>query len=80
MDRRLNYKIVKKMPGAKGSVRDAVTKLVPGLGGDKTQEVIITCGCDRFVRMYDPNARFQHQTEIGHSYLKQRLNSMLIFA
>jgi len=79
IDRRQNYRVVKKMPGAKGSVRDAVTKLVPGLGGENSQELIMTCGCDRFLRIYDPAERFQHLSEIGHTYLKQRLNNMLCF-
>ena len=58
MDRRMNYKIVKKMFGSKGSVRDANTLIVPGINGD--QEVFISCGCDRFVRIFDPNATFKH--------------------
>ena len=29
LDRRQNYKIIKKMQGAKGSVRDAMTVLIP---------------------------------------------------
>jgi hypothetical protein len=58
VDRRLNYKVVKKMPGAKGSVRDAITKLVPGLGGSNSSEIIMTCGCDRFLRIYDPAERY----------------------
>ncbi len=56
------------MAGAKGSVRDAKTMLVPGLEGDN--EIVMTIGCDRFLRVFDPNARFKHQTEIGHVYLK----------
>ena len=35
LDRRQNYKIVKKMIGAKGSVRDATTALVPGVDDDE---------------------------------------------
>ena len=58
LDRRVNYKIAKKMLGAKVSVRDATTQVVPGIDGD--QEVVITCGCDRFVRIFDPNALFKH--------------------
>ena len=58
MDRRMNYKIVKKMFGSKGSVRDANTLIVPSINGD--QEVFISCGCDRFVRIFDPNATFKH--------------------
>ena len=77
LDRRQNYKVIKKMPGAKGSVRDAITVLVPGLDGDS--ELVLTVGCDRFLRVFDPCSRFKHKVEIGHIYLKQRLNSMLIF-
>jgi hypothetical protein len=71
--------MLKKMTGAKGSVRDACSRLVPGLHGKQSQEIIITVGCDRFLRIFDPFADFQHQTEIGHVYLKQRLNSIVIF-
>jgi hypothetical protein len=76
LDRRLNYKIAKKMIGAKGSVRDATTAIVPGIDGD--QEVVITCGCDRFVRIFDPNSLYKFNTEIGRIYLKQRLNSLIV--
>ena len=58
------------MPGAKGSVRDALTVLAPGIDGADSKEVLITCGCDRFVRIYDPAQRHQHQVEIGQIYLK----------
>ena len=54
LDRRINYKVIKKMPGAKGSVRDAMTILAPGIDGNDSKEVIVTCGCDRFVRIFDP--------------------------
>jgi len=43
------------MPGAKGSVRDAITVLAPGIDGKDSKEIVITCGCDRFVRIYDPS-------------------------
>jgi chorismate mutase len=76
LDRRKNYAILKKMAGAKGSVRDATTLVVPGLTGD--QEMVMTVGCDRFLRIYDPWTTFKHKTEIGHVYLKQRLNSLLL--
>lgn len=56
------------MQGAKGSVRDATSIVVPGL--DSNQEMVVTVGCDRFLRVFDPKARFKHQTEIGHVYLK----------
>jgi len=58
LDRRKEYAKVKKMAGAKGSVRDAATIVVPGLDGD--QEMIMTVGCDRFLRIFDPKARFKH--------------------
>ena len=78
-DRRNNYKMIQKMTGAKGSVRGACSRLVPGLDGPASQEVVVTVGCDRFLRVYDPFAGYQHRTEIGHAYLKQRLNSLVIF-
>ena len=46
------------MPGAKGSVRDATNVAVPGLDGENTSELVLTCGCDRFVRIFDPFERF----------------------
>jgi hypothetical protein len=58
LDRRQNYRILKKMDGSKGSVRDATTFLVPGL--ERELEVVMTVGCDRFLRVFDPNARFKH--------------------
>lgn len=56
----MDYRVIRKMPGAKGSVRDMTTKIVPGVDGTRSQELIITCGCDRFVRIYDPLERFKH--------------------
>lgn len=77
-DRRKNYRMVRKMFGSKGSVRDACLVEVPGLEGSTT-EVVVTAGCDRFLRVFDPYAKFKHQTEIGHVYLKQRLNCIQMF-
>lgn len=61
--------MLRKMVGAKGSARDACAVQVPGLEGVPT-EVVVTVGCDRFLRVFDPFAGFKHQTEIGHAYLK----------
>jgi len=76
LDRRMGYKIIKKMTGAKGSVRDAKLCMLPTGAGAK-QEMLVTCGCDRFVRIYDPTEP-QHLTQVSSIYLKQRLNCMLI--
>lgn len=77
LDRRLNYKVIKKMPGAKGSVRDAHLISTPGIGLEK-RELVVTCGCDRYLRIYSPMERFQHLAQVGSIYLKQRLNCLQI--
>lgn len=56
LDRRKNYQVVKKMQGAKGSVRDAMTYRVTQVDGQDV-ELILTVGCDRFLRVFDPNIR-----------------------
>lgn len=48
LDRRFNCRVVRKMPGAKGSVRDC--KLISG----EDHELVVTVGCDRHVRVFDP--------------------------
>ena len=47
LDRRFNHRIVRKMPGSKGSIRAAT--LLSGNG----IEFLITGGCDRYLRVYD---------------------------
>lgn len=65
LDRRKNYRMLRKMLGAKGSVRDAD---VVQVGNQK--EVVLTVGCDRFLRVFDPTVRIKRQSELCHLYLK----------
>ena len=69
LDRRLNYRVVRKMPGAKGSVRDAKVLLIPGNKGEPT-EFLLTVGCDRHLRVFDASEEFRHHTVIAQAYLK----------
>ena len=47
LDRRFNHRIVRKMPGSKGSIRAATLFASDGA------EFLITGGCDRYLRVYD---------------------------
>lgn len=47
LDRRFNHRIVRKMPGSKGSIRAAT------LLAQDDMEFLITGGCDRYIRVYD---------------------------
>ena len=47
LDRRHNHRVVRKMPGSKGSIRDAIL-----LQHDDI-EFVITGGCDRYLRIFD---------------------------
>lgn len=81
LDRRRNYQAVQRLQGSRGSVRDACSILVHGenKNGEKLQrELIVTAGCDRMLRLFDPSINFRRQNEIAHIYLKQRLNSLWI--
>jgi len=78
IDRRLNYRIVRKMPGAKGSVRDAKVLLADG-GEGRTTEFLFTVGCDRHMRVFDADEEFRHNTVLSEVYLKQKLNT-IVFA
>lgn len=55
LDRRMNMKVVRKMPGAKGTVRDC--KILPIVGledeADSGAEFLFTVGCDRHLRVFD---------------------------
>ncbi len=48
LDRRFNCRTVRRMPGAKGSVRDCKI-----FGGSEDREFLITIGCDRYLRVFD---------------------------
>ena len=47
VDRRFNHRVVKKMPGSRGSIRTASLLTQNGV------EFLITGGCDRHLRIYD---------------------------
>ena len=72
LDRRTNYRIIKKLIGNRGSVR-ALTTLV-----QNGKEFVVTGGCDRHIRVFDPECQLQKVSEVGHLYLKQKINSLLI--
>jgi len=79
VDRRSNCKIVRKMPGAKGSVRDCqvLAASETDLAID-SNELLLTVGCDRHIRVFDPKQRIQKDVSCGAAYLKQKLNCLLV--
>ena len=66
VDRRFNHRVIRKMPGAKGSVRDA--KLFGGI--QNKGEFLVTVGCDRHLRVFDAMKEVQSDTHCGSAYLK----------
>ena len=72
-DRRFNCRVVRKMPGARGSVRDAK---VISHGTDA--EYVLTAGCDRYLRLFDAAQDQQKDCLCGTAYLKQKLNCILL--
>ena len=72
LDRRVNCRVVRKMPGNKGTVRDI--KVLE----DKGVELLVTGGCDRHIRVFDHKQENQKDTCIGSAYLKQKINCLLI--
>jgi hypothetical protein len=53
LDRKHNYRVVRKLVGNRGTIR-ALTSVV----GDSAQgpvELVVSGGCDRHVRLFDPN-------------------------
>lgn len=72
LDVRQNCKIVRKMPGSKGSIRDATILAQDG------QEFLITGGCDRYMRVFDMTKETQADCCCGSAYLKQRINCLLV--
>ena len=66
LDRRFNCRVVRKMPGSKGSIRDA--KIFGSLNG--SGEFLATVGCDRHLRVFDAKKGDQKETHCGAAYLK----------
>jgi hypothetical protein len=48
LDRRFNCRTIRRMPGAKGSVRDCKI-----FGNTSGYEFVMTVGCDRYLRVFD---------------------------
>ena len=71
-------RVVRKMPGAKGSVRDCKVVTIPGIEGEvgSATEFLFTVGCDRHLRVFDNSERFQHQAGFSATFLKQKLNCL----
>ena len=72
VDRRFNHRVVRKMPGSKGSIRTATLLTQNGI------EFLITGGCDRYLRMYDATKELQAESCCGSAYMKQRINCILV--
>jgi hypothetical protein len=73
LDMRFNCRVVRRMPGAKGTVRDC-TVFLDGSGS----EFLAAVGCDRYLRVYDATKLLQKDTMCGSAYLKQKLNCILM--
>eukprot|EP00347_Sterkiella_histriomuscorum_P013541 403364316 len=74
LDRKMNYKMIKKLVGNKGSVR-SIASMVSTVDD---QEYLMSAGCDRHIRVFNVNSSLQRETELAHAYLKQKLNCVLL--
>ena len=52
IDRRLDCRVIRKMPGAKGRVRDAKVLALENKDAESS-EFLFTVGCDRHMRIFD---------------------------
>lgn len=73
LDRRFNCRVIRRMPGAKGTARDCKI-----FGNKSGKEFLMTVGCDRYLRVFDASKEFQMDTCCGSAYLKQKLNCILL--
>lgn len=48
LDRRFNCRVIRKMPGSKGTIRDCAI-----IGSYEDKEFLVTVGCDRYLRVFD---------------------------
>ena len=69
----MNYRMIRKFIGSKGSIRDASSIKV-----ENDKEIVLTVGCDRFLRIFDPDVHLKGGQMVGSCYLKQRLNGILL--
>jgi len=77
VDRRMDMRVVRKMPGAKGTIRDAkIISIDANEEKGSGTEYIFTVGCDRHLRVFDPSERFQAHTSFAATFLKQKLNCL----
>lgn len=76
LDRKHNYRIVRKLVGSRGSIRALAALVVDSDKGP--QEYLLSGGCDRHVRVFDPNCDIQKNSEVAHCYVKQKVNSILV--
>jgi hypothetical protein len=60
LDMRFNCRQVRRMPGAKGTVRDCMV-FKDGSGA----EFLAAVGCDRYLRIYDASKELQKDTMCG---------------
>ncbi len=65
LDRRMNFRVIRKLMGNKGSVR-ALTSFVGGDG----REYVVSAGCDRHVRIFESECEMQKTSETAHCYVK----------
>ena len=78
MDRRYNFRVTRKMHGAKGSIRDM--KIVSMVGEEnnngESADFVFCVGCDRHLRVFD-STRNKTEVNFSSTYLKQKLNSIV---
>ena len=77
LDRRFNYRVARKMAGAKGTIRDMKVvsmKSEEGNNGDAA-DFLFCVGCDRHLRVFDGSGD-KSNLNFSSTYLKQKLNSI----
>jgi hypothetical protein len=78
MDRRYNFRVTRKMHGARGSIRDM--KIVSMVGEESNNgecvDFVFCVGCDRHLRVFDAT-RDKTDVNFSSTYLKQKLNSIV---
>ena len=67
LDMRYNCRQVRRMPGAKGSIRDCA--VISG-AENAPCELLASVGCDRYLRIYDATKEQQRDTLCGAAYLR----------
>jgi len=65
LDRRMNFRVIRKLIGNRGSVR-ALSTFV-GVNG---KEYVVSGGCDRHIRVFEAECEMQKMSEVAHVYVK----------